>query len=119
VMAGEGETDLEATVRRWFALANAEPRPIGAQNAIVARLAKFSRSEIRKIRRRIATEPGPAGERQAIVGYLSLACGAERLVVLTPEETLALPMALALAALAGLACQAISRIFVASPRSTL
>ena len=39
-MAGEGETDLEATVRRWFALANAEPRPIGAQNAIVARLAK-------------------------------------------------------------------------------
>jgi hypothetical protein len=110
-IAGEEKTDIEPTARRWLTLANAELRPIGDLNAIVARLAKFSRSEIRKMRRRIATEPGPAGERQAIVGYLSLACGAKKLVVLTPEQTLALPMALALAALAGLACQAIQSNF--------
>ena len=116
-MAGEGETDLEATVRRWFALANAEPRPIGAQNAIVARLAKFSRSEIRKIRRRIVTEPGPAGERQAIVAYLSLAHGTEKPVILAPDETLAFPAVLALAGFAALICQAMRGTLEASRRA--
>jgi hypothetical protein len=71
-MAGEEEIDIEPTVRRWLALAKVEPRPIGELNRIVARLAKFSRAETCKLRRRIATEPGPAGDRQAIVGYLSL-----------------------------------------------
>jgi hypothetical protein len=65
------------------------------------------------MRRRIVTEPGPTGDRQAIVGYLSLAYGAEKPVVLTLEETLALPVVLALAVLLTLVCQAISRI----PRS--
>jgi hypothetical protein len=46
---------------------------IGDLNLIVAPLAKFSRFETRKMRRRIVTEPGPVGDRQAIVGYLSLA----------------------------------------------
>jgi hypothetical protein len=54
-------------------------------------------------RRRISTEQGPAGDRQAIVGYLSLTHGAEKPVMLTPEETLALPAALGLAALGGAA----------------
>jgi pimeloyl-ACP methyl ester carboxylesterase len=55
-MAGEGETDIEPTVHRWLALAKVEPRPIGELNIIVACLAKFSRAEIGKLRRRIATE---------------------------------------------------------------
>jgi hypothetical protein len=117
VMAGESETDLEATVRRWLALANAAPRPIGDQNAIVARLAKFSRSEIRKIRRRIVTEPGPAGERQAIVAYLSLAHGTEKPVILAPDETLAFPAVLALAGFAALICQAMRGTLEASRRA--
>jgi hypothetical protein len=91
--AGEGDTDLEPTVRRWLALARSEPWPIGDLNRFVARLAKFSRAEIRKMRRRIVVEPGPADDRQEIVGFLSLAHGAEKPVLLTPEETLALPRA--------------------------
>jgi len=64
-VAGEGAADLEPTVRRWLALARKEPRPINELNRFVARLAKFSRAEIRKMRWRIVTEPGPAGDRQA------------------------------------------------------
>jgi hypothetical protein len=90
-------------------------RPIGDLNRGVARLAKFSRAGTRKMRRRIATESGPAGDRQAIVGYLSLACGAEKPVLLTPEDTLALPAVLALGALLALAYQAFSRILAALP----
>jgi hypothetical protein len=104
-MAGEGDTDLEPTVRRWFALARAERRPIGDLNRFVTCLAKFSRAEIKKLGRRIGTEPGPAGDRQAIVRYLSLAYGAEKPAVLAPEETLALPAMLALGALFVLVCQ--------------
>jgi hypothetical protein len=59
----------------------------------------------------LRTEPGPAGDRQAIVGHLSLAHGADEPVMLMLEETLALPAALALAALLALVCLAISRIF--------
>jgi hypothetical protein len=109
VIAGEGETDLEATVRRWLALGRNEVRSIGDVNLIVARLAKFSRAEIRKMRRRIVTEPGPAGDRQAIVAYLSLAHGAEKPSVLTPQEVLALPVVLAFAALLALGCKVISQ----------
>ena len=106
-----GDADLEPTVRRWVALAGKEPRPIGDLNGILACLAKYSRSEITKTRRRIRTEPGPAGDRQAIVGHLSLAHGADEPVMLMLEETLALPAALALAALLALVRLAISRIF--------
>jgi hypothetical protein len=55
---------------------------------------KFSRSELRKARRRIGTVPGPAGERQAVVAYLSMLCGDEKPVVLSPEEALILPIAI-------------------------
>jgi hypothetical protein len=106
-----GDADLEPTGRRWVALAGKEPRPIGDLSGILACLAKYSRSEITKTRRRIRTEPGPAGDRQAIVGHLSLAHGADEPVMLMLEETLALPAALALAALLALVCLAISRIF--------
>ena len=116
-MAGSGEADLEPTVRRWLALAKVEPRPVGELNRIVARLAKFSRAEIRKMRGRIVTEPSPAGGRQVLVGHLSVAHGAEKPVLLTLEETLALPAVLALAALLALVCQAFSRIFEALPLS--
>ena len=101
------------TERTHRSLARKEPRPINELNRFVVRLAKFSRAEIRKMRRRIVTEPGPAGNRQAIAGYLSLACGAEKPVILTPEETLALPVVLALAALTAFVCQTIGRIFEA------
>jgi hypothetical protein len=60
-----------------------------------------------KMRRRVVTEPGPAGDRQAIVECLSLAYGAEKPVMLTPEETLALPAALAIAALLLVVCQTV------------
>jgi hypothetical protein len=116
-MTGEGDTDLEPTVRRWLALSGSELRPIGDLNRIVARVAKFSRAETRKMRRRIVTEPRPAGDRQAIVAHLSLAHGAEKPLMLTLEETLALPAALALAALLALVCQTISRALEASRRT--
>jgi hypothetical protein len=84
-LAGEGGRDLEPAVRRWLTLGQGTPRPIGEINRIIAGLAKFSRSEIRKMRRRIPTERGPTGDRQAIVGYLSLAYGAEKPAVLDNE----------------------------------
>jgi hypothetical protein len=116
-MAGEGVTDLEPTMRRWLALAGVDLRPIGDLNRIVARLAKFGRAEIRKMRRRSLTEPGPAGDRLAIVAHLSLAHGVEKPVILTLEETLALPAVLALAALLALVCQGISGMREAMSRS--
>jgi hypothetical protein len=90
-MAGELRSDYEPTVRRWLALAQSKPRSIVELNRIVSRLGKFSRSEIRKLHRRIRSEPGPVGRRQAILAYISLLFGAEKPVVLTPEETLAFP----------------------------
>ena len=53
------------------------------------------------------------------VCHLMLAHGAEKPVVLAPEETLALPTVLAVAALLALVCQAITRIFEALPRTTI
>jgi hypothetical protein len=106
-IAGEGGTSLEATVRHWLALGTVELRAIRDLNRTAARLAKFSRSELKKMRRRIRTEPGPIGDRQAIVGYLSLAYGAERPAVLAVEEVLVLPAALALASLLAPICHAI------------
>jgi hypothetical protein len=87
-MAGENGPGLEATVRRWLALGQSELRSIIELNRIVARLAKFSRSEIRKLRRRIRSEAGPAGDRQAVLAYISLLNGSDKPVVPTPEETL-------------------------------
>jgi hypothetical protein len=54
------------------------------------------------LHRRIRTEPGPVGHRQAILAYISLLFGAEKPVVLKPEETLAFPFLPILAALAAL-----------------
>jgi hypothetical protein len=51
------------------------------------------------MRRRIDAEPGPAGDRQAVIAHLYLAHGAEKPVILAPEETLVLPAALAIATL--------------------
>jgi hypothetical protein len=91
-MAKQGGDNLESTLRRWLGLAQSEPRTIAELNRIVARLSKFSRTEIKKLRRRIRSETGPAGERQAILAHISLLNGAEKLVVPTPEETLAFPV---------------------------
>jgi hypothetical protein len=71
-------------------LAQSELRSTFELNPIVARLAKFSRSEIRKLRRRIRTESGPAGDRQAVLAHISSLKGADKPVVPTPEETLVL-----------------------------
>jgi hypothetical protein len=72
-MAKQGEPDLESTLRRWLGLAGCKPRPIGGLNRIVSRLAKFSRREIRKLRRRVgAGQSGPLGDRHAVLAYLSL-----------------------------------------------
>src|SRR5205085_10277683 len=62
--------EAEPTVRRWGALGSGELRPIGHLNGIVAKLAKFARAEIRKARRRVVTERGPAGDREIIAAYL-------------------------------------------------
>jgi hypothetical protein len=106
-LAGDGGGDLEPAVRRWLALGRGTPRPIGEVNRIVARLAKFSRAETRKMRCRIRTEPGPTGDRQAIVAYLSLVYGAEKPVVPGPEDLLALSAALALALVLARICRAV------------
>jgi hypothetical protein len=88
-MAGEDGPDLEPTVRRWLGLGQGELRSIIELNHIVARLAKFSRSEIRKKRRPIRVEPGPVGERQAILAHIAFLHGADKPVELTQEEILA------------------------------
>ena len=103
-IAGEDEL-LEATIRHWLALGQSEFRRIGNLNRIVKRLGKFSRSEIRKSRRRIRTELGPIGDRQAVLAHISLLYGAEKPVVPTPEETLALPAVLVVARVFALVCQ--------------
>jgi hypothetical protein len=98
-MTKRDETDLESTVRRWLDLARSKPRPIVELNRIVSRLAKFSRAEIKKSRRRIRSESGPVGDRQAVLAHISLLQGSEKPVVPTPEETLALPVLLVVAGL--------------------
>ena len=85
-LAGDGGGDLEPAVRRWLALGQGSQRPIGEVNRIIARLAKFSRAEFRKMRRRIRTEPGPTGDRQAISGYLSLVYGTGKPGVREPSD---------------------------------
>ena len=91
-MAKQDGDNLESTLRRWLGLAQSEPRPIDELNRIVARLSKFSRTEIKKLQRRIRSEAGPAGDRQAILAHISLLKGAEKPVVPKPEETLAVPV---------------------------
>jgi hypothetical protein len=100
-------SDYEPTVRRWLALAQSKPRSIVELNRIVSRLAKFSRAEVRKLRRRIRTEPGPVGHRQAIIAYISLLYTAKKPVVPTPEETLAFPVLLLVAGILGICCEAL------------
>jgi hypothetical protein len=77
---------------------------------MVARLAEFSRAEIKRIRRRLDAELGPVGDRQGILSYLSPAHGAEKPVILAPDETFTPPAVLALASLTAVVCEAISRI---------
>jgi hypothetical protein len=98
-MAKHGEDNFESTLRRWLGLARSDPWSIVELNRIVSRLAKFSRAEIRKLRRRVTTGSGPHGDRQAVLAYLSLLSGAKKPVVPTPEETLALPVLLVVAGL--------------------
>jgi hypothetical protein len=118
-MAGSGQADLEPTVRRWLALGRGELRPIADLNRVAARLAKFSRAEIKKMHRRMPREPGPAGDRQAILAHLSLVHGAEKPAVLAPAEMLALPAALVVTALFPLVCQVIRPILEALPRTPI
>jgi hypothetical protein len=93
-MAGKDGRDYEPTVRRWLSLDPREPRSIIELNRIVARLSKFSRTEIKTSRRRIQRVAGPTGDRQAIFAHISLLSGSDKPVVPTPEETLALPVAI-------------------------
>src|ERR1700722_18347440 len=51
-MAGQHGCDFEPAARRRLSLSLSGPRSIIELNRIVARLAKFSRSEIRKLHRR-------------------------------------------------------------------
>jgi hypothetical protein len=107
-LAGEGGPDLEPTVRRWIALAERELRSINELNRISARLSRFSRGEGRKLRRRIAVEPGPAGDRQAAMAHLLLLYGAEKPEVLAPEEALMLPVAISIGCLFGMLAHAVN-----------
>jgi hypothetical protein len=107
-IAGENGPDLEPTVRRWLALGQTEPRSIVELNRTVARLAKFSRSEIRRRRRRIRSEPGPGGDRQAVLAHISLLFGADKPVVPIPEEMFSFPVVLVAAGLRMLLAQNIT-----------
>jgi hypothetical protein len=105
-MAGKGGGNYEPTVRGWLSLDPSEPRSIIKLNRVVARLSKFSRTEIKKSRRRIHRVAGPAGDRQAIFAHISLLSGYDKPVVPTPEETLVLPLGVAVArVLVGLVCR--------------
>jgi hypothetical protein len=111
-MAKPREADLESTLRRWLGLAESELRSIVELNRVVARLSKFSRTEIRKLGRRISRESGPVGDGQAVLAYISLLDGSDKPVVLTPEETLVFPLVLVLTkALVDLICQIAERLW--------
>jgi hypothetical protein len=84
----------EKTARRWVALCQGELRPVGKINAVVAKLDKLARREIGNGRHRMAFDHGPAGERQAIVAYVSVLHGAEKPIILSSAETLVLSAAL-------------------------
>lgn len=92
----------EPTVRRWRALGTGELRPIRHLNAIVAKLAKFACTEIRKARRRITTERGPAGDREAVTAYLSLLYSNERPEMAAPEVTIIIFSVIAIVYLFGI-----------------
>jgi hypothetical protein len=98
-MAGKDGGNYEPTVRRWLSLDPREPRSIIELNRIVARLSKFSRTEIKKSCRRIHRVAGPAGDRQAVFAHISLLNDLDKPVVPTPEETLAIPVAIVAAGL--------------------
>ena len=98
-MAKQGGDNLKSTLRRWLGLAQSEPRSIAELNRIVARLSKFSRTEIKKMHRRIRSNSVPAGDRQAIFAHISLLNGADKPVVPTPEDALAFPIILVVAGL--------------------
>jgi hypothetical protein len=68
-------------------------KPLNAHQTIKCWPTQKSRTQIRKSRRRIRTEPGPAGDRQAVLAHISQLYGAEKPVVPSPEETLTFPVA--------------------------
>jgi hypothetical protein len=110
-MADKDEGNYEPTVRGWLSLDPSEPRSIIKLNRVVARLSKFSRTEIKKSRRRIHHAASPAGDRQAVFAHISLLNGYDKPVVPAPEETLVLPLGLAVARVfVGLACQIAERL---------
>jgi hypothetical protein len=51
------------------------------------------------LRRRIRSEAGPVGDRQAILAHISLLNGAEKPIVPKPEEALAFPVILVVSGL--------------------
>jgi hypothetical protein len=105
-MAGQDGRNCEPAVRRWLSLSLSEPRSIIELNRIVARISKFSRTEIKKMHRRIRSDSGPAGDRQAVFAHIFLLNGADNPVVPTPEETLVLPLVLVVTTLLiGIVCQ--------------
>ncbi len=105
-MEGQDGRDWEPAVRRWLSLSPSEPRSIIELNRILGRISKFSRTEIRKMHRRIRRDSGRAGDRQAVFAHVSLLDGADKPIVLAPEETLVLPLVLVVTALfVGLVCR--------------
>jgi hypothetical protein len=98
-IAGKHGLNYEPTVRQWLSLDASEPPSVIELNRIVARLSTFSRTEIKKSRRRIHRVAGPAGDRQAILAHISLLYGSEKPLVPSPEETLAIPVAIVAAGL--------------------
>jgi hypothetical protein len=87
-MAGQHGCDCEPAACRWLSRSLSGPRSIIELNRIVARLAKFSRSEIRKLHRRIRSDSGPAGERQAVFAHISLLKGYDKPIAPTSEDTM-------------------------------
>jgi hypothetical protein len=105
-MADKDGRNHEPTVRRWLSLDVSQPRSIGELNRIVARISKFSRTEMKKLHRRIRSESGSVGDRQTIIAHISLLYGAEKPLVPTPEETLVFPLVVVAAGVfVGLACR--------------
>ncbi len=60
-------------------------------NAMVDRLAKFARAELKEMRRRTPVERGRSGDRALIIAYLCAFCGFEKLPLLSADEALVFP----------------------------
>jgi hypothetical protein len=105
-VAGSRAIDLEPTMRRLLTLGRGELRSVIDLNKTLGQIAKFSRAEIRKLRRRLDTQPGPVGDRQAVIAHLSLLYGDARPTMMTAEETLVFPTVVVIAQFLGMVAQA-------------